>query len=113
MRKISINLNKFISPIVATTTIAVSTLSFVSIDPAMAAPRVHIVRNCMTYNNAGRELGTFKPGFYPLVKYMKFRNGEDGVQIAIYFPPPRNIFLSVNIASRCLRNSRGRVIEFN
>ncbi len=107
------NLIKFISPIVATTTIAISTLSFFSIDSAMAA-RVRVVRNCITYNNAGGAVGTLKRGYYPLVGYMKFaRSGYNGSQIRADFTSSGKGLSTVNIANRCLQNSEGRVIEFN
>ncbi|MBW4455729.1 MAG: hypothetical protein KME55_25180 [Nostoc indistinguendum CM1-VF10] len=107
------SLIKFLSPIVATTTIAISTLSFFSIDSAMAA-RVRVVRNCITYNNAGRPVGTLKRGYYPLVRYMRFaRSGYNGARIIADFTASRKGFGTVNIANRCLQNSGGRVIEFN
>ncbi|MFN6461949.1 MAG: hypothetical protein RMZ41_008885 [Nostoc sp. DedVER02] len=104
---------KLLSPIVATTTIAISTLSFFSIDSAMAA-HVRVVRNCITYNNAGRPVGTLKQGLYPLVGYMKFaRSGYNGARIRADFTSSGKGIGTVNIANRCLQNSGGRVIEFN
>lgn len=102
-------LSKFISPFVATTTIAISTLAFFSIDPVMAAPKVNVVRNCMTYDRTARAVGTLNPGFYTLVRYVRFMRGENGSEIIV---PWRNRLFRVGIANRCLQTSRGRVIEY-
>ncbi|MEA5606190.1 hypothetical protein [Nostoc sp. UHCC 0252] len=103
---------KLLSPIVATT-IAISTLTFLSIDSAMAV-RVRVVRNCITYNNAGRPVGTLKRGLYPLVGYMKFaRSRYNGARVRADFTSSGKGVGTVNIANRCLQNSGGRVVEFN
>lgn len=105
-------LNKLISTI-ATTTIGISTISFFSISSAMAA-HVHVVRNCITYNNEGNIVGTLNRGYYPLVRYMKFlRSGYNGSQIVADFRSSGKNIGTVNIANRCLETSGGRVIEFN
>lgn len=107
------NMIKFVSPIVATTTIAISALGFLSIDSAMAA-RVRVVRNCITYNNAGRQVGTLQPGYYKVVRYIKFaRSGYNGATVLADFTASGKGRGTVNIANRCLQNSGGRVIEFN
>ena len=104
---------KLLSPIVVSTTIAISTLSFFSIDPAMAV-RVRVLRNCVTYNNAGRPVGTLKRGFYPLIGYIKFaRSGYNGARVLADFSSSGKGVGTVNIANRCLQNSGGRVVEFN
>lgn len=106
-------LSFFISTIATTTTIAISTLSFFSVSSAMAA-RVRVVRNCITYNNAGYQIGTLRPGYYKFVQYMKFaRSGENGTTVRADFTSSGKGSGTVNIANRCLQNSQGRVIEFN
>ncbi len=102
--------SKLIATVATITTIASTAFPFFT-SSALAIPRVFLNRNCMTYNNAGRPISTLTLGrYYYLVGYGRFRSGEPSAKVAVR--DRYGNWHRVNIATRCLHSSQGRVIEY-
>ncbi|MBR8834229.1 MAG: hypothetical protein DSM106950_09370 [Stigonema ocellatum SAG 48.90 = DSM 106950] len=105
--------NKFVATISIVATVATATLSF-SATSAFAGGRVHVIKNCMAYNNIGQPVSTLRVGeYYPMVKGVKFnQSGKNGVRVLVWDSKnQRNGTL--NIATHCLESNQGIVIQYN
>ncbi len=105
----------FCSTIVATTTFAISTLSFFSINPAMAVTKVNAVGRCDVFNDAGKVIGKTIPGRnYQLVRHMRFRNGLHGAKIVgKYISSNRESLFTANVLNGCFKTFNNRVVNYN
>lgn len=104
--------NKFICTVASAATVATVALSFY-VAPASAA-QVRVNRNCMTYNDAGQQVGSLNFGYFTVVSYGRFlRSGENSAKVWADFSAAGKGKGYVNIATRCLQSSGGRVIEYN
>ncbi|MDF5712964.1 MAG: hypothetical protein PUP93_03525 [Rhizonema sp. NSF051] len=105
----STHLNFVTSTIAATTTVAISAVSFFSMNPAMAATKVHAVGTCDAFNDAGKVVGKVLPGDYQLIRHVTFKNGLHGSKILGNFVIAG--LHTVNVYNDCLQLSGNRVIE--
>lgn len=97
--------NRLITTIVTIATITVSTST-----ASLAAARVLLIRNCMSYYSNGQPFSTLKVGgYYRLVNYVRGKH-ENFAQI--WIKARNGSLLKVYVANRCLKGSQGRVIEY-
>ena len=102
--------NKFIATIA---TVATANLSFSATSAFAASSRVHVIRNCMAYNNSGQPVATLRVGgYYPFVRGGRFvHSGNNAVQVVVVDHETQR-YGTLNIATRCLESNQGIVIEY-
>lgn len=99
-------LNKFVATVI-TGTICLSAMSAFAVNN-----RVRVIANCVAYDDYGRTLTLLNVnGYYPIVRFIVFSNGQRGVKIWFYNQRNRRSYQG-NISNGCVQSSQGRVILF-
>ncbi|BAZ10740.1 hypothetical protein NIES4071_25630 [Calothrix sp. NIES-4071] len=98
--------NKFIA------TVLTGTLSLSAMSAFAVNNRVRLVQNCVGYDNSGRQIVRLKVNdLYPIVGFIKFRNGQRGLKILSYNYRYRRYYYA-NISTNCVEATQGIIVRY-